>query len=265
MTSMNRVGGRLLVSAALTVGLLAGLRAGTDTDPVGYRPDLGGPDRLLTNEYAHRNPADGRVARSPDWEVTSGSLFLSDGAGWTGPPDAASPDAGSTSGTGSSVFRVTTRRGDFGDALVTLRVKNAGLTGQGRMPPADTDGIHVFLRWHSEEDLYVASLNRRDGQIVIKKKSPGGDVNGGTYVTLGQTGYTVPYGRWQTFRVWVENTAGRTATIGVGDGRRTLIKVVDRGQTAPVNLTPGAVGLRGDNCDFRFDRFRVVPLAAAPG
>ncbi|MFI7543102.1 hypothetical protein [Actinoplanes sp. NPDC049599] len=246
----------------LTVGVLLGVQSAPTADSLAYRPTLGGQDRLLTNEYAHSNPADHRAVRSDDWDVTSGSLFLRDGTGWTGSPDAASPDAGSANGTGSSVFRATTKRSDFGDALVSFRVKNEGLTSRGRMRPAATDGIHVFLRWHSPEDLYVVSVNRRDNRILVKRKSPGGEVNGGTYATLGQAPYTVPYGRWQTFRILIENTAGHTATISVDIGGRTLLKVVDQGTAAPVNLTAGSVGLRGDNCAFHFDSFRVLPLSA---
>jgi hypothetical protein len=252
-------GARAGAAAILTVGMLLGIQSRQPADTLGYRPDLSGPDRLLTNEYAHSNPADGRAVRSPDWDVTSGSLYLRDGAGWTGTPDAASPDAGSANGTGSSVFRVTTRRRDFRDALVALDVRNLGLTANGRMPAADTDGVHVFLRWHSPQELYVASLNRRDNTVVVKRKDPGGEVNGGTYTTLGQAAYIVPYGVWQSFRVAIRNTAGRTVRISIAAGGRTLLEVEDR--AAPADLTAGAVGLRGDNCEFQFEEFRVLPLA----
>ncbi|MFI5931844.1 hypothetical protein [Actinoplanes sp. NPDC051494] len=225
-----------------------------------YAPDLRGPDRLLTNEYAHSNPTDTRAVRSSEWEVTSGSLYLREGAGWTGAPDAASPDLLSANGTGSSVFRATTRRADFLDTLVTLRVRNLGLTSDGRFGPDATDGVHVFLRWQSPEDLYVLSLNRRDGKVVVKRKSPGGTVNGGTYTTLGEAAYEVPYNTWQTFDITIENTAAGEVEISIGDGKRTLLRAVDSGEAAPAGLAAGAVGLRGDNCNFEFDDFRVSPL-----
>lgn len=255
--------GRFWKAVLLTGGVLLCAQSGATELSLVYDPDLSGPDRLITNEYAHSNPHDTRAVRSGEWDITSGSLFLRDGAGWTGPPDAANPDVYSANGTGSSVFRATTKRDDFLNALVTLRVKNLGLTSRGRMAPAETDGVHVFLRWHSPEDLYVLSLNRRDERIVVKRKSPGGTVNGGTYTTLGQADYPVPYGTWQTFRIWIKNTIDHTATISIGSGKRTLLRVVDRGGPAPVNLTAGAVGLRGDNCDFQFDTFRVRSLASA--
>lgn len=250
---MNRV----WTTAVVVSGALALLQFSAGPDTSSYRPALSGPDRLLTNEYAHANPNDTEAVRSADWDVTSGSLFLREGAGWTGPPDAVNPDRRSVNGTGSSVFRVTTRRSDFLNTLVTLRVRNRGLTSRGRSAPADLDGIHVFLRWQSPEDLYVVSLNRRDDLIVIKRKSPGGPVNGGTYRTLGQADYPVPYGRWQTFQMWTENTGENAATISIGDGVRTLLSVTDTGDEVPPILAAGATGLRGDNCDFEFDSFRV--------
>ena len=225
-----------------------------------YAPELRGPNRLLANEYAHSNPGDTRAVRSSEWEVTSGSLYVREGAGWTGAPDAASPDLRSANGTGSSVFRATTRRSDFLNALVTLRVRNLGLTSDGRFEPSATDGVHVFLRWQSEEDLYVVSLNRRDGKVVVKRKSPGGTVNGGTYTTLEEAPYEVPYNTWQSFEIAIENTTAGTVEISVGDGKRTLLRAVDTGDTAPAGLAAGAVGLRGDNCNFEFDDFQVRQL-----
>ncbi|GAA3345435.1 hypothetical protein GCM10020358_52500 [Amorphoplanes nipponensis] len=250
---------------ALTGITLLCLQSGAADRTQVYRPDLSGPDRLIANEYAHWNPGDPRTVRSPEWDVTSGSLFLRDGTGWTGPPDAARPDIRSANGTGSSVFRATTKRHSFLDAFVVLRVRNLGLTSRGRMAPSSTDGIHVFLRWHSPEDLYVVSLNRRDERIVVKRKTPGGTVNGGTYATLGETAYPVPYGAWQTFRIAIENTAGRTVSISIGNADRTLLRVVDRGGAAPPNLTAGAVGLRADNCDFQFADFQVRSAGTPAG
>jgi hypothetical protein len=40
------------------------------------------------------------------------------------------------------------------------------------------------LRYRSEQSLYYPSVNRRDGQVVVKKKCAGGPFNGGTYDTL---------------------------------------------------------------------------------
>ncbi|WP_345434607.1 hypothetical protein [Actinoallomurus vinaceus] len=246
------VGAAVAVAAAATLAVLARPR------PALFAPRLSGPDRLVTNEFAHWNPRTPGTHVSRDWDVTSGSLFVRRGVAWTGVPDASAPDAGSSRSTGSSVFRMTTRRRDFDDVAVSLRLRNLGLTGAGRAAASEIDGVHVFLRWQSAEKLYVVSLNRRDGLIVVKKKLPGGEANGGTYVTLGQAPYAVPYGRWQAFRVRIRTSGGGLVTITVvKDGREVLSATDDGGEGAAI-LTPGAVGLRGDNCDFEFAGFRVT-------
>ncbi|WP_329243838.1 hypothetical protein OG417_46690 [Actinoallomurus sp. NBC_01490] len=244
------------VAALALAGAATGVAYGRPRPPL-FAPRLSGPDRLVTNEYTHWNPQapDGR--RSRDWDVTSGSLFVRDGVAWSGTPDRATPNAGSSNGSGSSVFRMTTRRHDFGDVNVSLNLRNLGLTSSGRAGPSAIDGVHLFLRWQTPAELYVVSLNRRDDLIVIKKKRPGGTANGGTYVTLGQTRYTVPYGVWQRFAVRIKTSGGDLVAISVRHGDREVLTAVDDGAEGPAILARGAVGLRGDNCDFEFRDFRV--------
>jgi hypothetical protein len=251
---------RVLVTAAAAlalVGAAAGLTYGRPR-PALFAPPISGPDRLMTNEYTHWNPQAPDSHSSKDWDVTSGSLFVHDGVAWSGTPDKATPNADSSNGSGSSVFRMTTRRHDFGDVTVSLSLRNLGLTSSGRAVPSEIDGVHVFLRWQTPAELYVVSLNRRDNLVVIKKKRPGGTTNGGTYVTLGQTRYSVPYGAWQRFAVQIKTSGGDLVAISVRHGDRELLSAVDDGAEGPAILTRGAVGLRGDNCDFEFRDFRVT-------
>jgi hypothetical protein len=222
-----------------------------------WEPSIGGSDRLITNELAHRAPNDPDSQLSPDWEVTSGSLFARDGAGWTGRPDAAWPDADSSNGTGSSVFRMNSRRMDFRNVTVSLEVRNLGLTKAGRHPPQDLDGVHLYLRWQNQYHFYAVSLNRRDNTIVVKKKLPGGPVNGGEYKTLGETRYRVPKDVWQSFEARIETTERHTVVVSVTAGDRQVLSVRDDGADGPIIDPAGAVGLRGDNCEFEFRRFRV--------
>lgn len=238
------------------VGALGALGArGSD-----FRPALSGQDRLITNEYAHWNPHAPDARRSRDWDVTSGSLFVRSGVGWTGVPDAATPGATSSAGTGSSVFRMNSFRRDIGDAVITLRIRNLRLLERGgREPPAPTDGIHLFLRWQSPAELYVASLNRRDDLVVVKKKLHGGDENGGTYYTLAQAPYRPPGSAWQSFTVRITSQAS-TVAIAVDQGGHRLLRAVDDGDHGPPILRPGAIGLRGDNCEFEFTDLRAHPI-----
>src|SRR5690242_19497975 len=59
---------------------------------------------LITNEFAYEHPLSPQAALSPVWEVTSGSLFGRDGAGWTGPPDGIAPGPTSAAHNDSAVF-----------------------------------------------------------------------------------------------------------------------------------------------------------------
>lgn len=219
-----------------------------------------GPDRLVTNEYAHWNAHATDARRSDEWDVTSGSFYIRHGVGWSGAPDAATPDATSSRGTGSSVFRMNTRRADFDDVRVSLRVRNLRiLDSGGREKPEATDGIHLMLRRQDPTELYVASLNRRDGLLVVKKKLTGGTENGGTYATLGQTRYPVRLGVWQSFEVTISSNGRSLVTITVRQDGRTLLEAVDDGHKGPPIIHPGSIGLRADNCEFEFKDLRVHP------
>jgi hypothetical protein len=249
----------VLAAAVAMLALLAGawIFVVDRHSPI-YAPKLSGHDRLLTNEYAHWNPGAPGSHMSTDWSVTSGSLFLRHGVAWTGVPDAKTPDAASDNGTGSSVFRMTSHRRDFGNVTVALRVRNLGLISNGRAAPSEIDGVHVLMRWQSPEEFYVVSVNRRDNLVVIKKKLPGGNVNGGTYMTLGQAPNPVAYGNWESFQVRVKTT-GTLVTISVTQHKQTVLTALDDGTHGRAILAPGAVGLRGDNCQFEFSHFKVLP------
>ncbi len=221
-----------------------------------------GPNGLITNEFAYWRPKSAAAVRSPDWEMTSGSLFAREGAAWTGRPDNHGVDAASANGTGSAVFRLTTVRDDFHDVAVELKLRNDGLGQTASTPAVAWDGIHVFLRYQNQRHLYYASINRRDDKVVIKKKIPGGPSNGGTYYSLTpESPYPVPYHEWQAVRATVrDNPDGSVAIALYADGR-LLVSAVDDGSVGgPPIRHPGKVGLRGDNADFSFSGFTVTPL-----
>lgn len=241
---------RLIVAGALAgaVPVAWAVWALTRPDGPGRAPV---PARLVTNEYAHWNPDAPDARRSPTWDVTSGSLYERGDLLWTGPPDTAVPDATSSNGTGSSVFRMNTRRTDHLDVHVTLDVRNV------RLLPGDaraTDGVHVMLRRQDETELYVASLNRRDGLLVVKKKLRGGPDNGGRYFTLAQVRRPYAFGAWQRFDVRVTGTS--PVVLTVSQAGRELLRAVDDGRRDRPITRPGSVGVRGDRCEFEF-RFRA--------
>lgn len=250
-----------IVPAALAAGQGRRHHRPRDAPRVLFHTGFRGPDGLITNEFAHWNPARAEAVASTAWEMTSGSLFRRDGTAWSGLPDDRTPNARSSDGTHSAVFRLVTRRRGFGDVAVSFRLRNDGLSSTGETPPVAWDGVHVFLRYQSQYELYYASVNRRDDRVVIKKKCRGGPSNGGTYYPLAASASRpVPYRRWQTVRATVRTLADRSVAITLAADGHRVAAAVDRGVGCAAITHPGGVGIRGDNADFRFDDFSVTGL-----
>lgn len=259
-----------LLVVAVTVGMLGAAirgvagRPGTGTAGPLLAEVFTRPDGLITNEHASWSPSDPAAVVSGTWRVTSGSLFADGNNAWTGVPDDRQPDAGSAHGTGSAVFRLVTRRTDLGDVQVSLRLRNLGLVSTARTPPAAWDGVHLFLRYQSQYQLYYASVNRRDATVLVKKKCPGGSENGGTYHLLGSPlgDQPIPFGAWQRLAASVRTNLDGSVSIDIRRNGVLLTHVRDRGLGCAPIRQPGAVGLRGDNDQFRFDDFTVTRASA---
>jgi hypothetical protein len=203
------------------------------------------PDRLVTDDFSHWNPNSPKATPSPDWEMTSGSLYAKGGEAWTE----------------SSVFRLNTVRHDFGDVTLSLNVVDRRLFTTSSTPAVAWDGIHLWLRYQSEYSLYAVSFNRRDGHVVVKKKCPGGSENGGTYYELGQgevAGFPIPFGAVQQVSATARNVAGGVA-IALSRNGTQLLTVTDSGLGCAPIASPGAIGVRGDNAEFSFDNLVVAP------
>jgi len=226
------------------------------------------PDGLITNEFTYWNPTDPAGVRSPDWELGSGSFFIQGNTGWSGIPDDCSrgklsPNALSTNCTDSAVFRLHTRRFDFNNVKVAFGLYSHGLTSTSLTPPVDWDGVHIFLRYQSEFELYYASINRRSQTAVLKKKCPGGPDNGGTYYPLTSfVPHTWSPGTWQHVSATIQTNADQTVTIALYDDNGLVVQGTDTniGKCAPITH-PGAVGIRGDNNNFKIDDFVVTEIA----
>lgn len=215
-------------------------------------------DGLITNEYAYWNPtAPDRVVDST-WWLNSGSLFARSGAGWTGRVDDIAPNATSSNGTDSAIFRLLTRRSDLTNVSVSLRLRHEGFSTTPSTPAVAWDGVHVFLRYASEESLYYASVDRRDGTTQIKKKVPGGSSNGGTYYTLASGKNPFVQGVWQQVNASIATQADGSVRITLVVDGVVVCQAVDAGVGGPV-IASGMVGLRGDNSMFSFDDFSVTP------
>jgi hypothetical protein len=223
--------------------------------PVLLDDRFGGRDGLITNEYASEHPGTGTP--SPTWLVTSGSLFRRGGVGWSGAPDTAAPGPTSASGTNSDVFRMVTRRDDFGN--VRVRVEFQVVRFDNRGPRDAFDGLHVFLRYTSPQSLLVVSVCRRDNVAAVKKKVEGGSTNGGTYYTLAQAGSGCAVGQWHTADVDVRDV-GDGVQVDVSVDGRHVLTATDAGTGGPPMQGKGRVGIRADYVEFLLRRFTVSQL-----
>jgi hypothetical protein len=222
------------------------------------------PPTVVTNEYAYWNANHADAVVSSDWEMTSGSLFANNGYGWTGTVDAGKVTAQSTPYTDSAVFRLNTRSYNFGDVTVAFDLDVAGLTATSRTPAVDWDGVHIWLRYQSQYSLYYASVGRRDGRVVIKKKCPGGPSNDGTYheLTREVTGYPIVIGGWMNVSASVTNNPDGSVAITAFRNGQPVVTGTDTGVGCAPITTAGAVGIRGDNAKFNFRKFTVTTPAA---
>ena len=253
----TRLGAAALVLAAVVVATVVWVVIAMLHRPL-LTDDFSRPNGLITNEFAYFNPHDPAAVRSPVWMVTSGSLFARDDTGWTGVPDRGLTGPRSATRTDSSVFRVVTRRSDFKDVTVSFALfVHRFMPVPGAVAPG-WEGVHVFMRYQSPDLLYVVSVNRRDGVIVIKKKVPGGDTAGGTYYALASVGGRSVVGRWEQVRVSVGNT-GEGVTLRVWLDGHLRLQAMDNGVGDQPPITQGGrVGLRGDYTEFSFDNFTVT-------
>lgn len=230
---------------------------------------------LITNEYAFFNPNAADAIKSPFWEMTSGSLFLKDDRAWTGIPDDKDPDAKSIVATDSQIFRLTTKRADFLTHLTSFTLNVDHYVSSPNVPAVDWDGIHIFMRYQTEETLYYVSVCRRDGAVVIKKKVStklldaqkikyvASDVsNGGVYYQISTTAKNIFVLQKDMEVAASIQTIGNTVKITALVNGFTIVTAIDDGKMGgtPI-LTAGKTGIRADNVDATFDSFSVDSLS----
>jgi hypothetical protein len=214
---------------------------------------------LVTNEWAHYNPSAGNGIHSPEWEMTSGSLFSRDGSGWSGPIDSGRPDRLSRHATDSAIFRLVSSQA-FDDYSVKFSFRLLRFTTTPRTPANAWDGLHLWLRYQNAQKLYFASFARRDSHVVIGKKIPGGTANGGRYEHLSASPRVkLAPGVWHHLHAAIETT-GTTVTIRLLLDGKLVARAVDRDGQDPPIIRPGRVGIRADNAEFEFRRFEVRTL-----
>jgi hypothetical protein len=254
----------LVIAASIVAAVAQGVSPAAASTTL-FAPKIPTTNRLITNEYAYWNPTHTDAIVSPDWQMTSGSLFARDGNAWSGHIDRIVPNATSSNGTDSAVFRLNTKRKDFGNVAVRFTAKVISQGSTSATPPVAWDGIHIWLRYQSQYGLYVASVARRDGHIVIKKKCPGGTTNGGTYYELSSEvkGYPITLGQWRDVGATVANRSDGSVRITMLLGGQYVLGAVDHGVGCAPITTSGAIGIRGDNTEFAFTHFVVGALTTS--
>lgn len=234
------------------------------------------PDGLLTNEYAHHNPADLQAILSESWVMTSGSVFTQDQTAWTGILDSCSPDPLSSICTNSNVFRLWTRQKFEGNINVTFRLRQNGSTSNSE----SWHGTHIILRQQNPYNFYSLSINRVDENIVIKRKVPCGPSNQGTYFNISNfVSHEWDPNVWNKYMVSIKTEASGNVWLGIYDNSHEppelLVSGIDVGGTngnwrsdcqtegaypnsaySPITES-GHIGVRGDFVNFNFDDFKV--------
>ncbi len=218
----------------------------------------GDQDHLVTNEYAHWNSGAPDARTSRQWEMTSGSLFVRNKVAYSGRAERGEVDAASSKATNSAVFRLFTKQRTYDDVQFSLRFRMIGFARSGG-PVDDWDGLHLWLRYRDQTQMYIASVARRDGTATLKRKDPGGSDNGGMYRLLTSTNAPLSMGEWHTALATI-----RTVRLGVEftldvDGRRVL-ETIDSGSSGEPLRAAGAVGIRADNLEFEFTDVGVADV-----
>ena len=86
-----------------------------------------------------------------------------------GRPHRNEPNRDCSNGTGSAVFRMWTKRSDFGDVAVSFGLRNDGFTPTGE----SWDGVKIYLRRQDGDNFYTAEVNRREGNVIVQRKCDG--------------------------------------------------------------------------------------------
>jgi hypothetical protein len=242
------------------------LVAGPTYTPL-FSESFNGPDRIFTNAASFYSKSCPYV--SPNWEMTSGTLLIKNGIGYSGiPTSETTSTCNSQSATNSSVFRLNTVRKDFLNVRVALDydvVKHGGANAQQNA----FDGVHIWLGYQDEYNLYAATIFRWDQTFVTKKKVATSKVsckdvsNGGCYFNISPEVKNSTVMKTNTWHhadiVYSSNPSNESVTIQTYiDGK--LVNTGIDNHIASSTFPAGALGIRGDDTEFYFKNFRVTKL-----
>jgi len=231
-----------LAALGCEVALLLAVVSAPGSSVVLFADSFAGPPGLITNEYAAHHPADASSRLSPDWIVTSGSLFGGNGVATDGAIDRGHVGPASTGTTDSAVFRAYTRA-RF-EPSYSIRF-DARIGPPARPSGPAWDGFHVMVCARSPAAAYYVSVARRDRRSVIKKKTAGGPVAGGSYRPISRyRPFRFPDGRFEPVRIDVTRNGDESVSIDLYVAGRLVVSATDEGSAAYAGA--GRIGLRAD-------------------
>jgi hypothetical protein len=251
------------VTAWVAVGcaiaaLVVGLTVTADVDherPLLFQDLFDGPDGIITNHYAYFAPPYEDVPRSPAWEVESGCALRDGNRLWSGAVDGVEPNKDCSNGAGADVFRMWTKRADFGDVAVSFGLRNEGYAPVGE----SWDGVKLYLRRQDGDNFYTAEANRREGNVIVQRKCDG------RYTLLDGTRSAVTPAfehEWDEVGGTVVNLPDDEVRIQVVRQGEVVLEAIDPAGTCDVLREPGRIGIRGDRTEFYVDGLDVRGLSA---
>jgi hypothetical protein len=231
-----------------------------DASSVLFSDGFTGLNGVITNHYAFWSPDDDTAFRSDRWEMESGCALRRDNTLWSGVPTANEPNKDCSNGSGSEVFRLWTKRTDFGNVAVSMQLRNNGYA-VGSQGERSWDGVKIWLRRQGasgSHGLYTVEVNRRQGNIMIQKKCANSD----EYHILEQgrpEGAAASVGAWESVGGSVKNQGDGTVKLTMVRHGKTVMEATDSGVGCAPITSAGRVGFRGDSTDFNVDDFTVAP------
>ncbi len=227
---------------------------------------LDGSDRLVTNEYVYWNPNSTCPYKSDKWDMTSGTLLIKNGVGYSGLPNKESRSVcESNNQTNSYTFRLNTKDASFTNTVTSLDYEMLKHGDASSNTENSYDGLHIWVRYQSQYALYAVSISRWDGNLAIKKKVPveiahcSDPSNEGCYYDLVSQVNRPDLTKsavWHHADITTEDRSDGKLQIKLVIDGQTALEATDGGEHDSVYHT-GAVGVRGDNTEFYFKNFLV--------
>jgi hypothetical protein len=232
-----------------------------------FSDPLNGPNRIVTNEFVHWSKSSCPYTSSL-WDMTSGTLLIRNGVGYSGIPTLEKTVACESSNqTNSAIFRLNTKASNFSNVTISMDY-NAVAHGGAGAPVNAYDGIHIWAGYQSQYALYAATIFRWDGNLVIKKKVPVEQAkctdpsNSGCYYNVTPENVyrdITTANAWHHADVIFQANANGTTTLTERIDGRTIFQGIDNNLHGAAYRS-GAVGVRGDNTEFYFKNFTVTQL-----